>query len=196
MEEKPFSSSQPATTPADSISSAPIQADSDAAVESASLPESEGEMAEPSREETLNASRNGGASWFYWIAGLSLVNAVMVAFGSDYSFPLGLGSSLVVDVVAKQIGGVARVIGAGLDFIIIGFFVWMGWLSHRGKSWAFVLGGIFYALDALLMIVFQEWLGIALHVWALISIWSGFRANNELNVLRKQAAQNANTPWA
>ena len=37
-----------------------------------------------------------GASWFWWIAGLSLVNSIMTHSGSDTGFIIGLGFTLVV----------------------------------------------------------------------------------------------------
>ncbi len=52
---------------------------------------------------SLVATRDSGARWFLWIAGLSLVNALLMTFGSDHTFGLGLGSTLLVDAVAKDV---------------------------------------------------------------------------------------------
>jgi hypothetical protein len=35
------------------------------------------------------------------------------------------------------------------------------------------VGGIFYILDALIYLAFQDWLPFAFHGWALFSIWKG-----------------------
>ncbi|MBI4332353.1 MAG: hypothetical protein HY673_13855 [Chloroflexi bacterium] len=39
----------------------------------------------------------GGASWFYWIAGLSMLNTLFVIIGAGWTFFIGLGITQVVD---------------------------------------------------------------------------------------------------
>jgi hypothetical protein len=59
----------------------------------------------PARGPTSTATPNliaaarvvNGAKWFYWIAGLSLVNSLVVVFGGNFHFVLGLGITSVVD---------------------------------------------------------------------------------------------------
>jgi len=34
---------------------------------------------------------NNGVSWFFFVAGLSVVNSLLVLFGADWSFIFGLG---------------------------------------------------------------------------------------------------------
>jgi hypothetical protein len=57
------------------------------------------------------------ARWFYWIAGLSLINSAVVIFGGNFHFVVGLGVTSVVDVLAKRAGTT----GIVLDLIINGF---------------------------------------------------------------------------
>src|ERR1044071_6443875 len=42
-------------------------------------------------DAVLEKQLKGGGSWFYWIAGLSLVNSVLALSGSETRFILGLG---------------------------------------------------------------------------------------------------------
>ncbi|HPM80992.1 MAG TPA: hypothetical protein PLF81_09845, partial [Candidatus Anammoximicrobium sp.] len=51
----------------------------------------------------LHARGTSGAGWFYWIAALSLVNSIILLSGGDRHFVVGLGVTLVADVVAKEV---------------------------------------------------------------------------------------------
>src|ERR671937_537168 len=43
-----------------------------------------------------------GAAWFYWIAGLSLLNTVMVMVEAKRTFAVGLGVTVVADAIGMQ----------------------------------------------------------------------------------------------
>src|SRR3989441_3490956 len=55
--------------------------------------------------KTLERQRRNGAQWFYWIAGLSLINAAIAFAGQEWRFILGLGVTQVVQELAKAGGG-------------------------------------------------------------------------------------------
>lgn len=116
-----------------------------------------------------NPSIASAAKWFWWIAGLSLVNTVLIHSGSDTSFLAGLGFTLVIDSLLQSYKAVALVV----DTLAIGFFIFMGIMGLRGHRWAFLVGGVLYAFDALIFIPMQAWLPIAFHAWALFSLWHG-----------------------
>src|SRR5947199_3821400 len=61
----------------------------------------------------------GGASWFLWIAGLSVVNSIVGLAGGGVHFIVGLGITQFVDGLAHQVGSSGLV----LDIIINGFVV-------------------------------------------------------------------------
>lgn len=46
----------------------------------------------------LETRLNSGAGWFYWIAGLSLLNSIIMLSGSDLYFVIGLGITQIIDV--------------------------------------------------------------------------------------------------
>lgn len=193
MNEKPFSSdlNAPAASPppiAPPFATPPISP--------APAPLAAGEAAPDASNEALQSAlhiRSSGANWFYWIAGLSIVNSVIVLFGGDTSFPLGLGITLGIDVVARELSGAARAIGPVFDFLVIGFFVLCGLKAGKGANWAFIVGGLFYALDTLLMLAIREWIGVGLHLWALFSLFSGYKANKAVRELQKTATA---SPWS
>ena len=39
----------------------------------------------------IERSMRNGANWVYWIAGLSMVNSIVAAFGSELNFVVGVG---------------------------------------------------------------------------------------------------------
>jgi hypothetical protein len=124
-----------------------------------------------------------------------------VFFGSEITLALGLGSTLFVDAIAGEIarnsgsaGMIIRAIELVLDFMIIGSMVLFGMMAQKGKGWAFIVGGILLALDTLLMLSVQEWISVAIHVWALFSIFAGWQANKKLQAL-KAAQANGASPW-
>jgi hypothetical protein len=134
-----------------------------------------------------------GAGWFYLIAGLSLVNTIMILSGSERTFALGLGVTMIVDMVAahlyKQQGahwGVLAFAGT-FDLIVLSLVVLCGWLSRKRMQIVFGIGMALYLLDGLLCLPLGMIIGLAIHAFALWSMWNGFSAYRQLNALETQA---------
>ncbi len=146
-------------------------------------------MAEMERRTALmNLTRamKGGASNFYWIAALSVINSLVNIFGGGVFFVMGLGATLFIDVVA---GGIAQEMGGSPVIRIMGFlfslafdviFALFGYFAGKGHRWAFITGMVLYSLDALLMLIFQDWLAFGFHLFFLYGIWQGFAALGKL----------------
>ena len=99
------------------------------------------------------------ARWFWWIAGLSLVNTFLAHNGNHPQFVLGLGITAIADAMFSQAKAVAFLI----DALAIGFFVLIGLQASRGKLRAFYLGLGVYALDALVYVYLQNWMPVIFH---------------------------------
>lgn len=132
------------------------------------------------------AGAKRGANWFFWIAGLSLVNTAIALSGGQWHFVLGLGITEITDAFqAPQ----ARIFGFGIDLLVLGFFAMCGFFAGKLKKWAFVMGMAFYLLDGGIMLLAKDWLGLAFHAYALFCIWKGFQlvdaasSNNQVAVL-------------
>ncbi|MFT3870533.1 MAG: hypothetical protein QM715_18950 [Nibricoccus sp.] len=110
-----------------------------------------------------------GAKWFWWIAGLSLVNTVLIHSGSDTSFVVGLGLTLMADALFQSV----KAIAFAIDAVALGFFFLMGLLSLRGHFWAFIVGAVVYAGDALIYLYFGDFMSVAFHGLALFYIVKG-----------------------
>jgi len=124
-------------------------------------------------------------TWFIWIAGLSVVNSLITTFmpASHWGFFFGLGVTQIVDAVTS--GTPAHIIGLIVDLVIAGVWVLFGLQAQKAKSWAFMTGMIFYVIDALILLPFGDWLGAAVHAYALFRIFPGFLASREYASLMK-----------
>lgn len=135
-----------------------------------------------------------GANWFFWIAGLSLINSVILLVNGKWSFLAGLGITQLIDGLATQtadtLGSAGTVVAIALDAAVFGAFVVFGIQSRKRQNWAFIVGMILYALDGLLFLMVQEWFGMAFHIFAVYCIFKGLSANNRLSELERVAGQN------
>jgi hypothetical protein len=142
----------------------------------------------PAVDRALIAKSNpqiiSGARWFWWIAGLSLVNTVLMHGGSDTSFVIGLGFTMMSDAIFQELKAVAFVI----DALAIGAIFGLGWFAGKGHVWAFVTGIVLYSIDALIYLPLEAWMSVGFHVFALVFIVKGM---NALRAALKAAANPA-----
>lgn len=138
-----------------------------------------GELAE------LDKRLRSGGSWFYWIAGLSLINSIAAFSGSEYGFIVGLSITQIIDHLLSSAGDNARVIALVLDVIAAGVFVLFGVFACKRHVWAFIVGMILYAGDTLLTLILGLWLGVAFHAWVLFSLFIGVKAAMQVNKLER-----------
>lgn len=148
------------------------------------------------------AARDAGAKWFFWIAGLSMVNTLFMLTNAKMTFGLGLASTLLVDAFARGFAKGAPnatqmiySVDFVLDLLIAGTFVFFGVQAQKGKNWAFVVGGVLLALDTILVLLFKMWFGVAVHIFALLSIYAGYAANRKVNAQVVTNAQGGNS-WS
>jgi hypothetical protein len=133
-----------------------------------------------------------GAAWFYWIAGLSVINTVMILAKAERTFALGLGLTMITDSVAADVafkpGGNTNVLAVAVSFdaVILGLFILCGCLSQRRILPIFALGMLLYLLDGLLCLSLGLIVGVGIHAYALWSMGSGFWAYRRLNIVQRQ----------
>jgi hypothetical protein len=129
--------------------------------------------------EALEAQRRSGGQWFFWIAALSLVNAIVAFTGQEWRFIIGLGITELVNEIAQQSGGAG--VKAGLvGLLVIGIFVVLGHRAVHGACWAFVIGLILYGLDGAIFLLVQDWVGVGFHAFAIAMILRGYLAARQL----------------
>ncbi len=123
-----------------------------------------------------------GASWFYWIAGLTALNSLVYLLGQDLNFLIGLGITQVIDVFAEMLTTdipeatlILRIFSIGLDLFFIGGFVLLGVLAYKKKRWPYLLGIVVYAFDSLIFLAIQDFFSFVLHLVALYGLYRGYR---------------------
>src|SRR5258706_7798546 len=82
---------------------------------------------------STDAAVLSAARWFWWIAGLSLVNTILFHSGSDTSFVVGLAMTTLASAIFKS----NLPLAIGLAGVTIGFYFLMGLQAQRHKAWAF-----------------------------------------------------------
>lgn len=143
----------------------------------------------------------GGASNYYWIAGLSVVNSLIAVFNGGMTFVVGLGVTQIVDAIAFLLADglpasawVFRLAGLAVSLAISAVFAVFGYFAAKGKRWAFLVGMILYGLDAVLVIVFGDYFGFGFHLLMLWGLFGGLRALTALARLIPQTAGDAAFP--
>jgi hypothetical protein len=143
---------------------------------------------------TLNSRLRSGIGWFYWIAALSIINSLAYQFGATFTFIFGLGITQVVDGIvtgiSEQLGqdfGWVRVVGIIVNIGLAALFALIGYVGQKRVRWPVIIGMVLYVLDGLLVLVFQDYLGAAFHLWALFGIWTGLKAMQQLTALERPA---------
>lgn len=127
------------------------------------------------------------ANWFYWIAGLSIVNLFAALLGANFRFVIGLGFSEVLTGLADEAtksghSWLPMYIGCVL---VTGFFAACGWLTRRPSLIALIVGMVVFALDTLIFVMGSDWIGVAFHGWALYQLGRGIPAVQVFKKLAK-----------
>jgi hypothetical protein len=138
----------------------------------------------------LVTKMHSGANWFFWIAGMSMVNSLILLFEGGWSFIVGLGITQLFDGVALAFSedsegsmAIARIIAICLDVGVAFVFVLFGVFARKQLAWAFIAGMVFYVADALIFLLVQDWLSIGFHAFALFFIFGGYTALKRLSDL-------------
>ncbi len=137
-----------------------------------------------------------GASWFFWIAGLSLVNSAIFLFGGEWNFILGMGITQVFDGMAmalgSELGSEAAWVLKGVAFLLdlgaAGLFAFFGYFARKGAKWSFLIGMVLYTIDGLIFLAVSDFLGAGFHLFALFWIFMGMMAAEKLRKLDQAQA--------
>ncbi len=129
-----------------------------------------------------------GANWFYWIAGLSLVNLGAIATGANFRFIIGLGFSEMLGGWAKEMVASSGSNGAIMTACVGGvalatFFAACGWFARRPSMVAFIIGIAVFALDTAVFFLASDWIGVAFHAYAIYCLWRGVTATQRYKAI-------------
>jgi hypothetical protein len=129
-----------------------------------------------------------GLNWFYWIAGLSLLNSLIILLGGSWSFIVGLGITQIIDGFALGLSEIISDSGVilvrAMAFLMIlgvtGLFALFGVLGKRGFKSVVIIGMILYALDGLIFLLLGDLLSVGFHLIALWGLVGGLKAYQKL----------------
>ncbi len=124
----------------------------------------------------LDQRIRSGASWFYWIAALSLINSFLIMAKQTWGFAIGLGITREIDHRLSN----TPLVAFGLDLVATGLMALFGHFAIKRHAWAFIIGLALLVLDTALTVYQQAWISVAFHGWAIISILMAFKASREL----------------
>ena len=139
----------------------------------------------------LQNQHKSGASWFYWIAGLSIFNSILGLAGSSRNFLVGLGlpylaKHLFTNIEPPDSAEWATGLNVALFLVSLfaaGVFAFLGTLAMKRRLWAYTAGMILYVIDGLMFLVGMDVLSIGFHALALICIYRGLQASIRLRAL-------------
>ncbi|MEM9160171.1 MAG: hypothetical protein AAGB46_14090 [Verrucomicrobiota bacterium] len=148
--------------------------------------------------EELKATLKKQASWFYWIAGLSLVNTIAIASGADFAFIMGLGITQIIDAIGFTLAeeGVAFASTATtiISLIICGLYGAIGYMAINQSKVAHLVGIILYSLDTLIFLVFFDIMPLAFHGLALFFLFKGFQTQKDIKAVQEALKQTPEEP--
>jgi len=123
------------------------------------------------------------ASWLYWIAGVTAVISTINFFGGRMIGYLGLFVPTILSG-DRSYGRIESIVGLILAAVSAIVYGGLGFVASKGARWAFVVGILLYAIDTAIFAFAREWIGVALHVYALYIIFRGVGAAKQLGQIR------------
>ena len=146
--------------------------------------------------EELVAQVKSGANWFYWIAGLSVVNSLIYIAGANVAFLAGLGITQLADAfvdVAIENGAPSalKIVTVAFSAVAVVVFGLFGYFANKRLAAVFGVGIVLYVLDGLLLLLLGVFASAAFHAFALFFIIRGFLACRSLNKAKAARAVQA-----
>ena len=132
----------------------------------------------------LERNVHNSGKWFYWIAGLSVINTLIIFFGGGVSFIVGLGITQLVDGIVFEASSTAKLFALFINILISGTFVIFGYFAMKQQKWAFLTGMVLYFMDGMLFLLVQNWLSVGFHVFVLFSLYAGIKSLGKIEKLQ------------
>lgn len=133
-------------------------------------------------DSRFEAAFKSSASWFFWMAGCTVVNLFMVFTKSNFGLALGMSDSLMMAIVnllkppstdAGALIAFGSVIASNVLYIVL--MAVFGIFAGKGKVWAYSLGLSLALVDGVFCLLGNEWIGTAVHGMAVWFIFQGLR---------------------
>jgi hypothetical protein len=138
----------------------------------------------------LELRQKSAISWFYWIAGLTLVNIVLLVTNSSISLLFGLGgSNLAVAIgtgLSRSSGNwVFQFTSMVIAVSLAGIFMFIARRAESNPKFV-SLGLLLYALDLFFVLLLGDFLSLSFHIFAIMAIsLQYYSAKNLLKISNK-----------
>ncbi|OPZ90357.1 MAG: hypothetical protein BWY75_00768 [bacterium ADurb.Bin425] len=133
-------------------------------------------------DHRFEAAFKSSASWFFWMAGCTVVNLFMVFTKSNFGLALGMSDSLMMAFVnllkppSTETGALIAFGGViASNVLYIALMAVFGIFAGKGKVWAYSLGLSLALVDGIFCLLGNEWIGTAVHGMAVWFIFQGLR---------------------
>jgi hypothetical protein len=114
------------------------------------------------------------ANWFGAIAIFSVINSILLSMQIDWHMLFGLGITQVADGIIYRLTGEFGIYNIISSISLSLIFVLFWYFARKEQKWAFIVGIIFYSIDALLFLFVKDWLSVGFHIFVIIGILSGY----------------------
>jgi len=139
---------------------------------------------QPAQSGLIDPDVLTAANWFYWKAGLTVINSFIMMTGTLWAFFLGLSITQIFHGVATGVteelgvsgGNIYQGIALVLSLFCAGFVAMLGYFGRQGKRWALIVGLIIFCFDAVLYLITFSIFGVLLHGIAIYLISKGISA--------------------
>lgn len=93
---------------------------------------------------------------------------------ADFASETGFQSSFaaIIEATPMHIKAIILLV----DLIPITIFALFGFFANKYKKWAYIAGLALFGIDTLLFLMIGDFLGLAIHVFALFSIFKAYKA--------------------
>lgn len=118
----------------------------------------------------LNRQIYSGTSWIYAIAAFSLINCFILLGGSHTRFVVGLGFTSLATEIAQIYAPSLLTAVAIMNVLISALYFVFGYFARKRHTWAFITTIVFYSLDLILILLFQDFIAIIFHGLAIYFI--------------------------
>lgn len=106
------------------------------------------------------------------VMAFSVLNSALISFGSPLVMAFGLSITDVISALTKEGGNYIHLLW---NIIPLGFYFLLSTLAKKHWGWLIFLM-ICYAIDGILSLIDQRWIGTAVHVYILYMLWQGLSA--------------------
>lgn len=106
------------------------------------------------------------------VMAFSVLNSALISFGSPLVMAFGLSITDVISALTKSGGNYIHLLW---NIIPLGFYFLLSTLAKKHWGWLIFLM-ICYAIDGILSLIDQRWIGTAVHVYVLYMLWQGLSA--------------------